>query len=422
MQQSSGSRGVYVLEYIRSKLSELNGYSMFANMPKTGEASEAKFPNLERTVWSKWLESDSAERKSVPVVNFNLLLMRVCADQFASPAQQPAWIWWTKDDARMLCRSAKSWRCLVRTWAQDRILICPLFLFLRSKQNLDASLATSRCRVEPSSRRSFDRLQKQQCCIQREKTQPVQMGLRCCRKSYTELIRVVLHSLVPFWKTSSEDDRDDIVKFYQDVDQPNIARWLLSAICTMNDLKPRLEKLFGGWKVQKCRRRILAAVSCRRIEVYLLDKPGAQQSIFFQQIDGTVRMIRTALAIEAMNTILAVLLPRALIWIARVNIGLRFWQFRVWCTRTAAVHCLWVLWQTDKQKNRWWNWTRNFATFLGHIQLLPMNGEVQSNMDAWAPGPGKPITQLSVLLPNGSFRYSDDYFETFVKKSKFKSW
>ena len=149
--------------------------------------------------------------------------------------------------------------------------------------------------------------------------------------------------------------RDDIVKFYQTWIRPNAATMIVVGDVSMNELKPRLEKLFKGWKAGEVPKKNLATVHLPdKSSVYILDKPGALQSIIFPANVTLPKNNPDAIAIDAMNTILGGAFT------SRINMNLRedkHWSygsgsFVFRCTRTAAVHWLMELCRLIRQKNR----------------------------------------------------------------------
>ncbi|TMQ69141.1 MAG: insulinase family protein [Candidatus Eisenbacteria bacterium] len=74
---------------------------------------------------------------------------------------------------------------------------------------------------------------------------------------------------------------DDLVHFYDQVYRPNNAVLIAVGDVSEQDLMPRLERVFGGWKTQPVPAAASAAPprpAPRPLGVYLVDKPGAAQS------------------------------------------------------------------------------------------------------------------------------------------------
>ncbi len=426
------SDGVYVLEiYTFPNYSESKTDTVVRKtLPKTGEASEAKFPKLERTVLSNGLKVILAERKSVPVVNFNLLFdAGYAADQFASPGT--ANLAMNMMDEGTTTRNAlqisEELAMLGANLGTGSNLDMSTVSLSALKANLDASLAIyADVVLKPSfPKEDFDRLQKQTIAsIQREKTQPVQMGLRVLPK----LLYGTDHAYsTPLTGSGSEETvakmtRDDIVKFYQTWIKPNIATMIVVGDITMNDLKPRLEKLFGGWKVAEVPKKNLAAVTLpAKSSVYILDKPGAQQSIIFPTNVTVRKNDPDAIAIEAMNTILGGAFT------SRINMNLRedkHWSYGsgsfVFDARGQQPFIAYGIVQTDKTKESMMELNKELRDILGpHSATADELAKVQSNMTLELPGSWETNNAvIGSIAEMVRFDYSDDYFETFVKKIK----
>ena len=76
--------------------------------------------------------------------------------------------------------------------------------------------------------------------------------------------------------------RDDVAAFYQQWQRPDTATLLVVGDITMAEIKPLLEARFGDWHAPNDtppRKRVEPVVPATRPHVYLLDKPGATQSV-----------------------------------------------------------------------------------------------------------------------------------------------
>jgi len=426
------SDGVYVLEvYPFPNYSEAKTDTVVRKMlPATGEAPETKFPNLERTVLSNGLKVILAERKSVPVVNFNLLFdAGYAADQFAAPGT--ANLAMNMMDAGTTTRNALQ--------ISEELAMLGAYLNAGSnldmstislsalKINLDASLSIYADVVLNSSfpKGDFDRIQKLTIAgIQREKTQPVQMGLRVLPK----LLYGNNHAYsTPLTGSGTEETvakmkREDIVKFYQTWIRPNIATMVVVGDITMDDLKPRLEKLFKSWKAGDVPKKNLATVQLpAKPSVFILDKPGAQQSIIFPANVSVPKNNPDAIAIEAMNTILGGAFT------SRINMNLRedkHWSYGsgslVYTARGQQPFIGYGIVQTDKTKESMIELNKELRDILGPRPASADElAKVQSNMTLELPGSWETNNAvLGSIAEMVRFDYSDDYFETFVKKIK----
>ncbi|RPI06997.1 MAG: insulinase family protein [Ignavibacteriae bacterium] len=426
------SDGAYVLEifpfpnYSESQ----QDTTVRKTLPKVGEAPEATFPKLERTVLSNGLKVILAERKSVPVVNFNLLFdAGYAADQFAAPG--------TANLAMNMMDEGTATRNALQI--SDELAMLGANLGTGSnldmstvslsalKSNLDASLAIfADVVLKPSfPKEDFDRLQKQTIAgIQREKTQPIQMGYRVMPK----LLYGSNHAYsTPLTGSGTEEsvakmNRDDMVKFYQTWIKPNIATMIVVGDITLGELKPRLEKLFSGWKAGDVPKKNLATINLpAHPSVYILDKPGAGQSIIFPANLTLPKNNPDAIAIEAMNTILGGSFT------SRINMNLRedkHWSYGsgsfVFNARGQQPFIGYGIVQTDKTKESIMELNKEFRDILGPRPAT--SGElakVQSSMTLELPGSWETNNAvMGSVAEMVRFDYNNDYFETFVKKIK----
>src|SRR5262249_49777060 len=112
--------------------------------------------------------------------------------------------------------------------------------------------------------------------------------------------------------------RDDLAKFHKTWFRPNNATLVVAGDTTLAELTPKLEKLFSGWQ-----RGEVPGKNVSRVElppkptVYLLDRPGAQQSDIIVAEIAPPKNNPGDIAIETMNSILGGEFG------ARINMNLR---------------------------------------------------------------------------------------------------
>jgi zinc protease len=167
----------------------------------------------------------------------------------------------------------------------------------------------------------FARLQKQQiAAIQREKTNPVGMALRV----FPALLYGEGHAYsLPFSGSGTEASvakltREELSKFHSTWFKPNNATLIVVGDTTMAELKPMLEKTFGSWKQGDVPKKNIARVPQRTgSAVYIVDKPGAIQSILLAGHVAPQTNNPNETAITAMNNVLGGQFT------ARINMNLR---------------------------------------------------------------------------------------------------
>ena len=426
------SDGAYVLEiYPFPNYSETKAdTNVRKTLPNAGEISEAKFPKLERTILSNGLKVILAERKSIPVVNFDLLFdAGYAADQFASPGT--ANLAMSMIDEGTTTRNAlqisEELAMLGANLSTGSNLDMSTVSLSALKADIDASLAIyADVVLKPSfPKEDFVRLQKQTIAgIQREKTQPVQMGLRVLPK----LLYGTNHAYsTPLTGSGTEETvakmkREDMVKFYRTWIKPNAATMIVVGDITMEEIKPRLEKLFNGWKAGVVPKKNLATINLpAKSSVYILDKPGSQQSIIFPANVTMPKNNPDAIAIEAMNTILGGSFT------SRINMNLRedkHWSYGsgsfVFAARGQQPFIGYGIVQTDKTKESMIELNKELRDIFGPRPATADElAKVQSSMTLELPGSWETNNAvIGSIAEMVRFDYSDDYFETYVKKIK----
>jgi zinc protease len=99
--------------------------------------------------------------------------------------------------------------------------------------------------------------------------------------------------------------REDLIKNHQTWFRPNAATLIVVGDTTLGAMLPKLEARLGGWKPQPIPAKNIAPVSAPpRSRVFLMDKPGALQTVILAAIPAPPRKDPDHLAIETMNTTL----------------------------------------------------------------------------------------------------------------------
>jgi len=99
--------------------------------------------------------------------------------------------------------------------------------------------------------------------------------------------------------------QSEIENFYRTYYRPNNAVLIVSGDTTMNALKPKLEKAFANWKPASVPAVNLPEIKAfDRPGIYLIDKPGAAQSVIMIGQVGVPRDNPDYYALQVMNSIL----------------------------------------------------------------------------------------------------------------------
>lgn len=259
-------------------------------LPPMGNASDVPFPATDKFTLSNGLPVVLVNRSSVPVVNMRLLFNAgYSADRFSKPGV-------SKLTMNMLQEGTKT-----KTSLQLSDAMADLGASLYSYANLDESviamdalkanfdksldLFTDVLQNPVFPQKEIDRLKQEQILgIKQEQAQPVLMGLRLLPK----LLYGENHPYgLPFTGSGYEETvqsitRNDLMKYYGDWFAPNNATLLVVGDITKADLKAKLEAKLAGWKPKDVpQKNITTAAASAKSKVFILDKPGAIQSIIF---------------------------------------------------------------------------------------------------------------------------------------------
>jgi len=283
-----------------------------SKLPELGATGKATFPELQRATLSNGMEIVLAERKTIPVVQFNLMLdAGYASDQFAKPGTASLAM-------NMMDEGTKNRTSLeindelamlgARLNASSNLDVSTVSLNAL-KSNLDASLDLfADVVLNPAfPEQDFERLRKEQLVgIQREKKTPVQMALRV----FPKLMYGEGHAYsAPFTgsgyeSTIAEMTRDDLTKFYDTWFKPNNATLVVVGDITMDEVKSKIEPLFKKWDKGEVPQKNLATVKPAAKKVYLLDRPGSEQSIIFTGHITSPYGQGSEIALNMMNNIL----------------------------------------------------------------------------------------------------------------------
>jgi zinc protease len=421
------SDGVYILEvhpYPSYKTSTVSADR--SKMPDTGTPPELKLPKLERATLSNGLQVILAERHEIPVVDFGLQLdAGYAADQFASPG--------TASLTAALLDGGTAKRSALQINEEAALLGAQLrassgldsstVSLSALKSNLDRSLELyADVILHPAfPETDFRRQQKQQiAAIQREKVTPQSMGMRV----FPALLYGAGHAYGnPLTGSGTEASvgkltRDDLVKFHETWFKPNHATLIVVGDTTLAEVTPKLEKLFDGWKRGDVPAKNIGAVEYRpKPVVYLLDKPGAVQSIILAGEIAPPRNNPDEVGIETMNNILGGNFG------ARINMNLRedkHWSYgassRLISARGQRPFYVIAPVQTDKTKESLVEIDKELRGILG---AKPPTAEelakVQANETLSLPGSRETMAEVANSIETlVEYGLPDDYYEKYA--------
>ena len=389
---------------------------------------ETRFPALQRATLSNGLKIVLAERASVPLVQFNLLLdAGYAADQFASPGTAKlAMDMLTEGTRRRTALEISEDLALLGAHLSAGCSLDASSVALNTlRQNLDAALDIyADVILNPSFPESdFARQQKQRLAgIQREKAEPVTMALRV----FPQLLYGPQHAYGnPFTGSGTEASvakltPADMRSFHATWFKPNNATLVVVGDITLAEITPKLERLFSGWKSGDVPKKNIAPVAQReKSAVFIIDRPGAIQSVIYVGNLAPPKANPNEQAIEMLNKLLGG------DFTSRINMNLRedkHWTYGARSSVSAArgqrPFVTMAPVQSDKTKEAMQELDIELRGVVGAKPVTDAEfTRVAKNQTLKLPGTWE--TQGSVagsLTEIVSFGLPDDYWQTYADK------
>ena len=395
-------------------------------VPETTEFPEVQFDAFERAVLDNGLELIVAQRTAVPVVNFSLRFdAGYASDQFSEPGTSSLAMTMIDEGTRRrtaLEISDEIGRLGARIGAASNVDGSTVSLSAL-KENLDPSLDLfADIVLNPSfPENELERLRRQRLAqIQQEKNQPVGMALRI----FPKLLYGEGHAYaLPLTGSGTEESvarisRDTLVNYHATWFKPNNATMIVVGDTTMGEIRPKLERLFRNWKSGDVPQKNIAAVPLKKKdEVYIVDRPGAAQSIIFAANIAPPRGRDGEIAIEAANEILGGSFT------SRINMNLRedkAWAYGAFTfmlgTKGPRPFIGYAPVQTDKTMESMAEIKREFSEYLdGNPATDEELAKVVANNTLSLPGRWE--TAAAVLQDIGAivtYDLPDDYWDKYA--------
>ncbi len=214
--------------------------------------------------------------------------------------------------------------------------------------------------------------------------------------------------------------REDLVKFHDTWLRPSNSTLIVVGDTTLKEVTPKLEKLFAGWKSGSVPAKNVQTVPvATKSTVYLIDKPGALQSVIIAGVVAPPRANPQEIAIEAMNNSLGGMFG------ARLNMNLREDKHWSYGARTVlrdarsqrpfyAVAPV----QTDKTKEALVEMNKEFRGIVGdHPVSADELAKIQANETLKLPGSRETLDALGQsIVDMVQFGLPDDYYDTYAGK------
>ncbi len=396
--------------------------------PDTGTPPELKLPKLQRATLSNGMKVILAERHEVPLVDFWMTLdAGYAADQFSTPG--------TASMTTALLDGGTKTRTALQISDQLEMLGAEL----RANSNLDLTtvrFSALKAKMDPSldlfadvvlnpsfPESDFKRQQKLQiAAIQREENTPVQMALRV----FPGLLYGKDHAYGnPLTGSGNIDSvskmtRENLIKFHDVWFRPNNATLIVVGDTTLAEVRPKLEKLFATWKPADVPKKNVGQVDLpAKSTVYLMDKPGALQSVIIAGLVAAPPSAPDEIAINAMNDALGGMFG------ARLNMNLRedkHWSYGaqslLWAARAQRPFIAFAPVQTDKTKESLIEMNKEFRGIVGDRPVTQDElVRIEANETLKLPGSRETLDEVEDSVMNLiQFGWPDDYYQTLSGK------
>jgi len=295
-------------------------------LPTTENFPEIDFVDFETTILDSGLKLMVATQESVPIVNFNLIINAgYASDQFGHPGTSSLAVAMLdegtkKRTALEISDEAAGLGAIINASAGIDSSTVSLNTL---KENLDESLDLyTDIILNPSfPHQELERLRKQRIAqIQQEKNQPFGMALRLLPK----LLYGKNHAYsLPLTGSGTEESvkkisRESLINHHKIWFKPNNSTMIIVGDITMREAKFKLERLLKKWKKGEIPIKNIGEAKKEQNEtMFLVDRPGAQQSIVLAANIAPAKNQKNEIAIESMNEIIGGSFT------SRVNMNLR---------------------------------------------------------------------------------------------------
>ena len=394
--------------------------------PEPNGFPRAEFPDFDRVKLENGLEILVVQRSAIPLVNITLMLNAgFAADQFTRPGTSTMAMAMLDEGTakRSALEISEALALLGALLSAGADLDTSTVSLSALRENLDDSLAifadVMLNPVFPSA--ELDRLRSQYLAlIRQEKTRPTSMALRVLPK----LIYGEGHAYAqPLTGSGTEESiraitRADLQQYHKTWFRPNNAALLVVGDINTTEITTKLKKLFKSWEPADVPVKNIALVERRSTDaVYIVDKPGAEQSIIVAGEVAPPKSNPGDIAIEAMNDILGGQ------FFSRINMNLRedkSWSYgarsMIMDAEGQRPFLVYAPVQTDKT-------SESMLEILD--ELTAINGERTPTEDELARAkssktlslPGRWEANGAVLRSMGEivrFGLADDYWDTYA--------
>jgi zinc protease len=395
--------------------------------PAVGAPADLQLPKLQRATLSNGLKVLLAERRNAPVVHMILMVNAgFAADSLATPGASRLTLAMidegtpTRSSLEIANRAELLGARLSAGSTQDLSLLSLNALTAQ----LDGSLELfGDVLLHPTfPQPDFERLQADTLAtIEQEKVNPYWIA----RRSFNKLIYGDGHA---YGAPSTGDPqsvsaltRADLQKFYATWMRPDNATLLIVGDTTLEGIRPLLERHLGAWQAPAAalpQKKLPTLTRSDRQRVFLIDRPGSEQSMVLAGHLGPTRADGESIPAEALNTILGGS------FLSRLNMNLRedkHWAYSAGSEMlrgegqgTFAVN---VSVQTDRTAESMQEIVKELRDIRGARQPTQQELEhVQATTVAALPGNNETVNEVArsfmVMFMNG---WPDSYWNDMVR-------
>ncbi|MEO0997063.1 MAG: pitrilysin family protein [Pseudomonadota bacterium] len=424
-----GTDGRYVLQVLPfPELAATPGGADRSTLPMPETFPDVSFDEFARGELDNGLKLMVATRRAVPIVNMQLVLdAGYAADQFGEPGTSSLALAMldegtaTRDALQINDELARLGASIGAGSTIDTSFVTLNALSDKLDDALDVYADVILNPAFPDN--ELTRLKRLRVAqIQREQVTPVSMALRV----FPRLLYGEDHAYgLPLTGSGTLDsvariDRDALAGFHRAWFRPNNATLIVVGDTTIDEITPKLNALFRDWPGAETPRKNVARVELPADEqLYLVDRPGSDQSIIFGGHVIAPTANEREFAIQAMNDILGGEFT------ARVNMNLREdknWAYGAYTiivnTTGQRPFLAYAPVQTDRTADSLAELRREFRAIQG--ERPPLDEELTRVLNKTVLSlPGRWETASAVansLAELVRFGLPDDYWRTFSER------
>lgn len=280
-----------------------------SSIPEPGEAIAAAFPPVERAILANGLKLVVVRRNSVPVVNFTMLINSGTPRDFASIAPGTGSLSMSLLDEGTSTRTAEEITEQVGSLGAQlgaggggetsSVLLSALKPALSDSLALYADVV-----MNPTfPQQEFDRLKNRTLvAVAQAKEEPGSIAARVL--PMVAFGKESAYGQVMTEASTRSISRNDVVAFHDRWFRPNNASLIVTGDTSLAEIRPLIEAAFSRWKPAPVPETIVPRYQPpANPTVYLVDKPGAAQSVIRGTLLAPPRKDADEIALDTLNTV-----------------------------------------------------------------------------------------------------------------------